>query len=278
MISYWKIKICCRKRKRLLIASHCHHSLKATPHFWALIQNLHHSPHLAPQRTHCIRQLESAQKAIQATVSSKTPSPEGKSTHTYVGSANTKATCKIWLHHQYVDFSIYFYCRVIILGPCLYGQQKALNAVYQDTIKEKVNNIQNAAESSKTSASCTQSFQCQAPTHQPTAWPGVYSNQENLNGYAYTRESGDYQGDPQRPEEEESSEAEKRGCGHGKVMEQNEAKDGNEEMTKSWVRETVQMTTATGIKKGENMLNRALGGYRWRTEIQNGETETGRIR
>lgn len=90
----------------------------------------------------------------------------------------------------YVDFTIYYYWGVIILCPCHYRQQKPSNAVYQDTVKEKVNNIQNVAESSKTSASCTQIFQCQEPTHRPTARPGFTTAMRTLMDHIYKRKRG----------------------------------------------------------------------------------------
>lgn len=54
--------------------------------------------------------------------------------------------------------------------------------MYQDTVKEKVNNIQNVAKSSKPSASHTQIFQCQEPTHQLTTCPGFTIAKRTLMG------------------------------------------------------------------------------------------------
>lgn len=60
--------------------------------------------------------------------------------------------------------------------------------MYQDTVKEKANNIQNVAESSKTSTPCSQIFQCQA--HHPAVRPGFTVAKRTFRGIYVQRKEG----------------------------------------------------------------------------------------
>jgi len=275
MISYWKIKICCCKRKMLLITSHCHRSLKATPHFWALTQNLHRSPCPALQRSISFDSWRVPKRWFQRQYLAKTCSPERKSTHRHVGSANTKATCKIWLHHQTMCNLLFIIIMELLYYVLVTMDSKKLLTLCARIPLRKKSTISKMLPSTQKHLFMYSNFPVpgtDTSTYCPTR---VYHSQENLNANIYTGEIGDCQGDPQRPEE--GNEAEKRGCGCGRVVLWNRMR-WKMEMRKWQIPGFKKLSIATGIKKGENMLNRVLGGCRWRMEIQSGETETGRMR